>query len=84
MTELNSFKITAAFVVDAGLTGRTRRITSASDDADAVVTDVASVAGSVAVTHRATHSVDAAIVGQTALVTVSTNFQIIQMRSNQN
>ena len=67
---MNSIKRTTAFVVDTGLIGRTRRVTTASGNADAIVTDVAAVAGSVAVTHRATHSVHAAIVGQTALVTV--------------
>ena len=61
---------TGAFVVDASLRSRASSVVSATDDTNAIETNMATVAEGIAVAHWTTDSIDASRIRQTSLVTI--------------
>lgn len=62
--------LTSAFVVDAALISRASGVVSATNNANAIETDVSAVAESVAVADWAADSVDAPRIRQASLIAV--------------
>lgn len=60
---------TGAFVVNTRLTGRTSGIVTTSDDANAIETDMTTIAEAVTVTHGTTSAIDASGIRQASLIT---------------